>query len=48
MRNYQGLNSILDLVNVNVYTCIKFDQNLFIYSQDTEQKRISDVNQEIY
>ena len=37
-------NSNIDLVNDNVYT--KFGLNLFIRSQDIEQKQNSDVNQE--
>ena len=36
-------NTYLDLVNDNVYT--KSGQNLFIRSQDIEQKLNSDVNQ---
>ena len=36
-------NSNIDLVNDNVYT--KFGLNLFIHSQDIEQKPNSDVNQ---
>ena len=36
-------NTYVDLVNDNVYT--KFGLNLFIRSQDIEQKPNSDVNQ---
>ena len=36
-------NSNIDLVNYNVYT--KFGLNLFIRSQDIEQKPNSDINQ---
>ena len=36
-------NSNIDLVNDNVYT--KFGLNLFIRSQDIEQKPNSDINQ---
>ena len=36
-------NPNVDLVSINSY--IKFGQNLFIYSQDIEQKQIFGVNQ---
>ena len=39
-------NTNFDLVNDNVYT--KFGLNLFIRSQDIEQKQNSDVNQGPY
>ena len=37
-------NTNIDLVNDNVHT--KFGLNLFILSQDIEQKLNSDINQE--
>ena len=43
LRKTKIYNSNIDLVNDNVYT--KFGLNLFIRSQDIEQKPISDINQ---
>ena len=43
LRKTKIYNSNIDLVNDNVYT--KFGLNLFIRSQDIEQKPNSDVNQ---
>ena len=41
-----GKNPIdLDLVNINAFTCIKFDQILSICSKDIERKQNSDINQ---
>ena len=42
LRKTKIHNSNVDLVNDNVYT--KFGLNLFIHSQDIEQKPNSDVN----
>ena len=44
LRKTNIYNTNIDLVNDNVYT--KFDLNLFILSQDIEQKPNSDINQE--
>ena len=44
LRKTKIYNTNLDLVNDNVYT--KFGLNLFILSQDIEQKPNSDINQE--
>ena len=43
LRKTKIYNTNVDLVNDNVYT--KFGLNLFIRSQDIEQKQNSDVNQ---
>ena len=43
LRKTKLYNSNIDLVNDNGYT--KFGLNLFIFSQDIEQKLNSDVNQ---
>ena len=43
LRKTKIYNTNIDLVNDNVYT--KFGLNLFILSQDIEQKPNSDVNQ---
>ena len=43
LRKTKFYNTNVDLVNDNVYT--KFGLNLFIRSQDIEQKPNSDVNQ---
>ena len=43
MRKTKIYNTNVDIVNDNVYT--KFGLNLFILSQDIEQKPNSDVNQ---
>ena len=43
LRKTKIYNINIDLVNHNVYT--KFGLNLFILSQDIEQKPNSDVNQ---
>ena len=43
LRKTKIYNNNVDLVNDNVYT--KFGRNLFIRSQDIEQKPNSDVNQ---
>ena len=43
LRKTKIYNINIDLVNANVYT--KFGLNLFILSQDIEQKSNSDVNQ---
>ena len=44
LRKTKIYNTNIDLVNDNVYT--KFGLNLFILSQDIEQKPNSDINQE--
>ena len=44
LRKTKIYNTNTDLVNDNVYT--KFGLNLFILSQDIEQKPNSDINQE--
>ena len=44
LRKTNIYNTNIDLVNDNVY--IKFGLNLFILSQDIEQKPNSDINQE--
>ena len=44
LRKTKIYNTNIDLVNENVYT--KFGLNLFILSQDIEQKPNSDINQE--
>ena len=44
LRKTKIYNTKVDLVNDNVYT--KFGLNLFIRSQDIEQKSNSDINQE--
>ena len=41
-----GNNPNLDLVNINAY--MKFGKSLFIFSQDIERKRKSDINQGPY
>ena len=43
LRKTKIYNTKIDIVNDNVYT--KFGLNLFILSQDIEQKPNSDVNQ---
>ena len=43
LRKTKIYNTNIDLVNDNVYT--KFGLNLFILSQDIEQKPNSDINQ---
>ena len=43
MRKTKIFNTNIDIVNDNVYT--KFGFNLFILSQDIEQKPNSDINQ---
>ena len=43
LRKTKIYNTNIDLVNHNVYT--KFGLNLFILSQDIEQKPNSDINQ---
>ena len=43
-QRFKIVNTNIDLVNDNVYT--KFGLNLFILSQDIEQKPNSDINQE--
>ena len=43
LRKTKIYNTKVDLVNDNVYT--KFGLNLFVRSQDIEQKPNSDVNQ---
>ena len=42
-RNWMLNNPKLDVVNINEYA--KFGQNPFLHTQDTEQKRNSDVTQ---
>ena len=44
LRKTKIYKTNIDLVNDNVFT--KFDLNLFILSQDIEQKPNSDINQE--
>ena len=44
LRKTKIYKTNIDLVNDNVYT--KFGLNLFILSQDIEQKANSDINQE--
>ena len=44
LRKTKIYNTNIDLVNDNVYT--KFGLNLFILSQDIEQKPNSDISQE--
>ena len=44
LRKTKIYNTNIDLVNDDVYT--KFGLNLFILSQDIEQKPNSDINQE--
>ena len=44
LRKTKIYNTNIDLVNDNVYT--KFGLNLFILSQDNEQKPNSDISQE--
>ena len=44
LRKTKIYNTNIDLVNDNLYT--KFGLNLFILSQDIEQKPNSDINQE--
>ena len=44
LRKTKIYNTNIDLVNDNVFT--KFGLNLFILSQDIEQKPNSDINQE--
>ena len=43
LREKKLYNTNIDLVNDNVYT--KFGLNLYIHSQDIEQKPNSDINQ---
>ena len=43
LRKTKIFNTNIDIVNDNVYT--KFGFNLFIFSQDIEQKPNSDINQ---
>ena len=44
LQKQRFYNTNIDLVNDNVYT--KFGLNLFILSQDIEEKPNSDINQE--